>query len=69
MLLLIVTIAMRTVRRHGRDAGRLDRAECRDLGHSVPDEAVDLFSFGAGQAGFDATVDVARTGRGEVWDE
>ena len=45
----------RTVRRHGRDAGRLDRAECRDLGRSVPDDAVDLFLFAAGQAAFDAT--------------
>ena len=68
MYLLIVAIAARTVCRHGRDAGRLDRAECRDLGRSVPDDAVDLFPFAAGQAAFDATggrgADMTRGGVG-----
>ena len=53
MYLLIVAVADGAPA--GWDAGRLDRAECRDLGRSVPDDAVDLFPFADGQTGFDAT--------------
>ena len=69
MYLLIVAIAARTVRRHGRDAGRLDRLNAVTSGAPVgPDDAVDLFPFAAGPAAFDATggrgADMTRGGVG-----
>jgi hypothetical protein len=53
MYLLIVAVADGAPA--GWDAGRLDRAECRGLGRSVPGAAVDLFPLAAGQLAFDAT--------------